>query len=69
MQLHNYLRTYICIEVTIYIHLSVNNIETLEWSQTLCECLIILVPVFKLNSHDAPAYYHNHHGQNELNHG
>ena len=35
----------------------------------LSECLIILEPVFKLNSHVALANYNNHHGQNELNHG
>ena len=48
MYLHCYTSNYI-------IHISVYNTETLECSQTLCECLMILEPVFKLTSHDALA--------------
>ena len=51
----SFLRTYICQEVTIYIHILVYNIKTTWVQSDLYECLIILEPIFKLNSYDALA--------------
>ena len=55
MQLYNYYMYLHCYTSNYIIHISVYNTETLECSQTLCECLMILEPVFKLTSHDALA--------------